>query len=66
MEGRAAVFIIHTHELIKEVLHLRERELCIAFSKTTSESIVAAWRASFDQLMEDGTIGEIRRKWNFE
>jgi len=58
--------MIHTHELIEEVLFLRERELCIAFSKTTSGSIVAEWRASFDQMMEDGIIGEIRRKWNFE
>ena len=58
--------MIHTYELIEEVLHLRERELCIAFSKTTSGSIVAEWRASFDQMMDDGIIGEIRRKWNFE
>lgn len=54
------------YRLIKEVLHLRERELCIAFSKATSDTLVAEWQTSFNQMMEDGTIAEIRRKWNFE
>ena len=54
------------YKLIEEVLHLREKELCIAFSRATSDSIVAEWQASFDLMVQDGTITEIRRKWNFE
>jgi polar amino acid transport system substrate-binding protein len=54
------------YDLVEEVLHLRERELCIAFSKFTSNSIVLEWRNTFVNMMEDGTINNIRRKWGFE
>lgn len=52
--------------LIEELLHLREMELCIAFSKSTSDEIVAAWRVVFDEMNQDVTIEAIRRKLSFE
>ncbi len=52
------------HSEFEEVYHLREIELMIAFSKKTSDSIVQQWRAAFDEMMKDGTIMKIRKKWN--
>ena len=49
---------------IEEVYHLRESELMIAFSKKTSDSIVEKWRHAFDEMLADGTIMKIRKKWN--
>jgi polar amino acid transport system substrate-binding protein len=51
---------------IEEVLHLRERELCIAFSKASSDSVVLKWENVFNEMLDDGTIKEIRQKWDFE
>lgn len=48
----------------EEVYHLREIELMIAFSKKTSDSIVRQWRDAFDEMVRDGTIGKIQKKWN--
>jgi hypothetical protein len=36
----------------------------IAFSKSTSDSIVQKWRDAFNEMSEDGTILQIRKKWN--
>ena len=36
----------------------------IAFSKTTDDAIVQAWREAFEALLADGTIMRIRRDWN--
>ena len=47
----------------KEVYHLREIELMIAFSKTTSDTIVKKWQNAFDELTADGTILQIQKKW---
>ena len=52
------------HTQFKEVYHLREIELMIAFSKKTSNTIVKEWQNAFDELTKDGTILKIRKKWN--
>ncbi|MBU4427292.1 MAG: transporter substrate-binding domain-containing protein, partial [Proteobacteria bacterium] len=49
---------------IEEVYHLRKIDLMIAFSKKTSDSIVQNWRNAFDEMLADGTIMQIRKKWN--
>ena len=48
---------------IQEVYHLREINVSIAFSKKTSDSIVQKWKNSFEEMMADGTIVKIRKKW---
>jgi len=49
---------------LEEVYHLRKVELMIAFSKKTSDSIVKKWRDAFNEMLADGTIMQIRKKWN--
>jgi polar amino acid transport system substrate-binding protein len=49
---------------IEEVYHLRKIELMIAFSKKTSDSIVQKWGNAFNEMLADGTIMQIRKKWN--
>lgn len=51
---------------LEEVFHLRKRDLCIAFSKNTSDSIVLRWKIAFNEMLTDGTVKQIRNKWNFE
>ena len=51
---------------IEEVYHLREIDLMIAFSKKTSDSIVQKWRNAFNEMLADGTIMQIRKKWNMK
>ena len=48
----------------EEVYHLREIELMIAFSKKTSDSILEKWKHAFDEMLADGSIMKIRKKWN--
>ncbi len=43
-----------------EVLDLREIDVSIAFSKTTSDAIVNKWRNAFKEMLSDGTIDRIR------
>ena len=50
----------------EEVVHLRKSELKIAFSKKTSDLTVAQWRKAFDAMQKDGTISNIKAKWNIE
>jgi polar amino acid transport system substrate-binding protein len=50
----------------KEVYHLREIDLMIAFSKKTSDSIVQKWRDAFNEMLVDGTLLQIRKKWNIK
>jgi polar amino acid transport system substrate-binding protein len=50
----------------EEVYHLREIDLMIAFSKKTSDSIVQKWRDGFNEMLADGTIIQIRKKWNMK
>ena len=47
-----------------EVYHLRKIDVSIAFSKKTSDSIVQKWEKAFDEMLADGTIMQIRRRWN--
>ena len=52
------------HNELVEVYHLREINVGIAFSKKTSDKIVKKWQTAFNGMKSDGTILEIRRKWN--
>ena len=52
------------HNELEEVYHLREIDVSIAFSHKTSDSIVQEWQKAFDDMLSDGTIMRIRRKWN--
>jgi polar amino acid transport system substrate-binding protein len=54
------------HTEFEEVYHLREIDLMIAFSKKTSDSIVEKWRDAFNEMIADGTIMQIREKWNMK
>jgi polar amino acid transport system substrate-binding protein len=54
------------HKEFEEVFHLREINLMIAFSKKTSDSIVQKWRNAFNEMSADGTIMQIRKKWNMK
>jgi polar amino acid transport system substrate-binding protein len=48
----------------EEVYHLREIDLMIAFSKKTSDAIVNKWKTAFKVMSVDGTILQIKKKWN--
>lgn len=48
----------------EEVYHLREIELMIAFSKKTPDVIVKKWNEAFNKMLSDGTVLQIRKKWN--
>ena len=52
------------HNELIEVYHLREIDVSIALSKKTSDSIVQKWKKAFDEMLADGTIMQIRRRWN--
>jgi ABC-type amino acid transport substrate-binding protein len=52
------------HNELIEVYHLREIDVSIAFSNKTSDSIVQKWKKAFDEMLADGTIMQIRRRWN--
>lgn len=54
------------HSEFEEVLHLRLIDVSIAFSKQTSDEIVARWQEVFSEMENDGTIDAIRRKWEIE
>lgn len=53
-------------ELFVEVAHLKKSELKIAFSKQTSDAIVAQWQTAFDAMVADGTLQKIKDTWNIE
>ena len=50
----------------EEVYHLREIDLMIAFSKKTSDSIVQKWEDAFHEMIADGTVKQIQKKWNMK
>ena len=50
----------------EEVYHLREIDLMIAFSKKTSDLLVQKWRDAFNEMLANGTILQIRKKWNMK
>ncbi len=51
---------------VVEVYSLREIDVSIAFSKKTSDAIVEKWKNAFQEMSSDGTIDNIRNKWNVE
>jgi polar amino acid transport system substrate-binding protein len=51
---------------VEEVYSLREIDVSIAFSKKTSDSIVQMWQKAFKEMSADGTLEQIRSKWNVE
>lgn len=51
---------------IEEVLGLREFDISIAFSKRTSDLIVQKWKSAFNEMIADGTITRIRKKWGIK
>jgi len=54
---------VNYHEL-EEVYSLRESDLSIAVSKKTSDAIVQKWNDAFNEMSADGTILQIKKKWN--
>jgi len=54
------------YDEVEEVFHLREIELMIAFSKKTPDGMVQKWRNAFNEMLNDGTIVKIQKKWNAE
>ncbi|MGD9349171.1 MAG: transporter substrate-binding domain-containing protein [Desulfobacterales bacterium] len=54
------------HTVFEEVYHLREIDLMIAFSKKTPDSIVQMWKTAFGEMVADGTIQKIQKKWNLK
>lgn len=54
------------HTAFEEVYHLREIDLMIAFSKKTSDTVVQKWKTAFDEMLVDGTIRKIQKKWNLK
>jgi polar amino acid transport system substrate-binding protein len=53
-------------DAVKEVFHLRETRVDIAFSLKTPAAVVEQWRATFADMLADGTVEAIRRKWDVE
>ena len=49
-----------------KVLDLRTVEVKIAFSRKSSDSIVEQWRKAYTEMQEDGTLEEIRKRWDVE
>jgi polar amino acid transport system substrate-binding protein len=52
------------YDEFKEVYHLREIEVMIAFSKNYPDQIVQKWREAFNEMLADNTILKIKKKWN--
>ena len=49
---------------IEEVYKIRELDVSIAVSKKTSDTIVHQWNTAFSEMSADGTIMQIKKKWN--
>lgn len=54
------------YNALEEVLHLRRIDVSIAFSKKTSDAVIAKWQKAFDEMTQDGTIARIHKRWNLE
>ena len=52
------------HKQMEEVYSLREINVDIAFSKKTSDSIVQKWKNAFNEMIADGTVMKMRKRWN--
>ena len=53
------------HE-IEEVYSIRESTISIAVSRKTSEAVLNKWRSAFNEMLADGTILKIKKKWNMK
>ena len=53
------------HE-IEEVYSIRESTISIAVSRKTSEAVLIKWRSAFNEMLADGTILKIKKKWNMK
>jgi polar amino acid transport system substrate-binding protein len=51
---------------IEEVYSIRKSTISIAVSQKTSEPIVKKWRIAFKEMLADGTILQIKKKWNMK
>ena len=49
---------------IEEVYNIRELDISIAVSKKTSGVILQIWKNAFNEMAADGTIMQIKKKWN--
>lgn len=54
---------VNYHE-IEEVYNMRELEISIVVSKKTSDAIVQQWKTAFNEMLADGTLKQIQKKWN--
>jgi len=52
------------HHQMEEVFHLRKIDVSIAMSKKTSDDIFMKWKNAFSDMLADGTVLKIRKKWN--
>ena len=53
-------------DAVEEVFHLRETRVDIAFSLQTPDAVVEQWRTAFADMLADGTVEAIRKKWDVE
>jgi polar amino acid transport system substrate-binding protein len=54
------------YDALEEVFHLRQTRVDIAFSLKTPDAVVEQWRAAFADMLADGTVAAIRKKWDLE
>ena len=54
------------YDAVEEVFHLRQTNVDIAFSLKTPDTVVARWREAFTDMLQDGTVEAIRKKWDLE
>ena len=54
------------YDAVEEVFHLRQTNVDIAFSQKTPDTVVTKWRAAFADMLADGTVAAIRKKWDVE
>ncbi|MBF0199746.1 MAG: ABC transporter substrate-binding protein [Desulfamplus sp.] len=51
-------------DMIEPVLKVMEKGLFIAFNKDTSDDIVNRWQNTYNEVLADGTMEAIYKKWN--
>jgi polar amino acid transport system substrate-binding protein len=49
---------------LEEIYTIRQLDISIAVSRKTSVAIVQRWKAAFDEMLADGTVLKIQKKWN--
>ena len=48
---------------LEEVFVVRESNLFVVFSKSTSDTVVNVWQKAFDEMIDDGFVQKTRDKW---